>query len=108
MATKTKKAVSAKAPKAGARTSKGFDKKRILTKFQLHESDTGSPEVQIAIMSKRIAQLTQHLKKHKKDNSTKRGLLQMVNKRRRLLEYLKRDDEKRYKSITRKLKLKAA
>ncbi len=91
-----------------AAKSGAFDKKRVVAKYRQHDKDTGSPEVQVAIMSKRIAQLTGHLKEHKKDNSSKRGLLQIVNKRRKLLDYLKREDEKRYKSIIKQLKLKAA
>lgn len=91
-----------------ARKSGAFDKKRVVSKFRQHDKDTGSPEVQVAIMTKRITQLTMHLKEHKKDNSSKRGLLQIVNKRRKLMDYLKREDEKRYKSLAKQLKLKTA
>ena len=81
-------------------------KKRIVKKHQTHDSDTGSPEVQIAILSKRIDELSEHLKDHKKDNHSRRGLLRMVNKRRKLLSYLKREDEPRYDKIVKSLKLK--
>lgn len=70
-----------------------------------HEKDTGSPEVQIALLTKRIQELTEHLKIHKKDLSSRRGLLGLVNKRRKLLIYLLKKDEKRYQVITEKLGL---
>jgi small subunit ribosomal protein S15 len=89
-----------------ARKPNATNKTRTINKHQLHKGDTGSPEVQVALMSKRIKQLTDHLKTHQKDNSSKRGLLQIVNKRRRLLLFLKREDEKRYKKILKELKLK--
>ena len=73
---------------------------------QLHKDDTGSPEVQVAILSERITKLSDHLKAHKKDNHSRRGLLQMVNKRRRLLSYLKKKDEERYNALVEKLELK--
>lgn len=79
----------------------------IIGKYKLHDKDTGSPEVQIAIFTERIEELSSHLKKNKKDNHSRRGLLGIVSKRKRLLSYLKREDEKRYKSIARKLGLKA-
>ena len=79
----------------------------IIKKYKLHESDTGSPEVQIAIFTEKIEELSKHLQGNKKDNHSRRGLLGMVSKRKRLLSYLKRSDEKRYKSITKKLGLKA-
>jgi len=75
------------------------NKEKIIKKYAVAEGDTGSPEVQVAILSERIKQLSGHLKTHKKDNHSRRGLLQMVGKRRRLLEYLKRKDEKRYEKI---------
>ena len=81
-------------------------KAKIIKSSQVHTGDTGSPEVQITLLSERISMLSDHLKKHKKDNHSRRGLLQMVNKRRRLLAYLKRKDEERYDSITKKLELK--
>ena len=67
-------------------------KAKIIKSHQIHTGDTGSPEVQISLLTERIAKLSDHLKKHKKDNHSRRGLLQMVNKRRRLLAYLKRKD----------------
>lgn len=82
-------------------------KAKIVDEFKTHEKDTGSPEVQVAIISEQIVQLTKHLKKHSKDNHSRRGLLQMVAKRRHLLDYLKKEDETRYASITKKLELKA-
>jgi len=74
-------------------------------KFARNEKDTGSPEVQVAVFTERITQLTQHLAQHKKDNSSRRGLLHLVSLRRRLLEYLKRKDVKRYKKLTKELGL---
>lgn len=71
----------------------------LIKKVAVSPTDTGSPEVQIALLTKRILELTEHLKKHKKDNHSRRGLLQMVGKRRRFLEYLKRKDQKRYEAI---------
>lgn len=79
----------------------------IIKKYKLHKADTGSPEVQIAIFTEKIDELSKHLKKNRKDNHSRRGLLGMVSKRKRLLSYLQREDEKRYKSITKKLGLKA-
>ncbi len=78
-------------------------KQKIIKDTQVHASDTGSPEVQISLLSEKIASLSDHLKKHKKDNHSRRGLLQMVNKRRRLMAYLKRKDEERYNSLLEKL-----
>ncbi len=80
-------------------------KVQIIKSSRLHEADTGSPEVQVALLSEKIAKLSEHLKLHKKDNHSRRGLLQMVNKRRRLLSYLKRKDEERYGSLVEKLEL---
>ena len=74
-------------------------KTQIIKGSRLHEADTGSPEVQVSLLSERIGKLSSHLKLHKKDNHSRRGLLQMVNKRRRLLAYLKRKDEDRYSSL---------
>lgn len=74
-------------------------KKSIIEKYRLHDSDTGSPEVQIALLSERIGYLTDHFKVHKKDHHSRRGLLKLVGKRRRLLDYLKSKDVGRYKSI---------
>ena len=81
-------------------------KKAVKKQYQRHESDTGSSEVQIALLSQRIEQLTEHLKSHLKDNSSRFGLLKMVSKRRRLLNYLKGKDEKRYQEIVKSLKLR--
>ena len=75
----------------------------IIEGFQVHESDTGSPEVQIAILSDRISSLTEHFKVHKKDHHSRRGLLMMVNKRRRLLDFLRRKDVERYRVIIERL-----
>ena len=80
-------------------------KNEIVTKFALHEGDTGSPEVQIALLTQQIQELSEHLKDHKKDNHSRRGLLNMVGKRRRLLDYLNRKDDKRYQDLIKKLGL---
>lgn len=82
------------------------EKDALIKKFQTHKGDTGSPEVQIAILSAEIEQVAGHLKKHRKDNHSRRGLLKMVGNRRRLLRYLKREDDNRYEKIIEKLKLK--
>lgn len=79
----------------------------IIKKFKINAQDTGSPEVQVAIFTEKIDELSQHLKKNRNDFHSRRGLLGMVSKRRRLLTYLKRQDEKRYTSLTKKLGLKA-
>ena len=81
------------------------EKKKILKEYAKHEGDTGSPEVQVALLSERIKRLTDHLKGHKQDVHSRRGLLQMVNKRRRILTYLTRKDPDRYKEIIKKLGL---
>ena len=81
------------------------EKQKIINKFALHEGDTGSPEVQIAILTEEIQRLSEHLKVHKKDNHSRRGLLQMVGKRRRLLQYLKSSEPERFDVLTKKLKL---
>ncbi len=75
----------------------------IIEKYRAHTKDTGSPEVQIAILSERIGQLTEHFKLHKKDHASRRGLLIMVNKRRRLLDYLKDRHTSRYKEVIQSL-----
>ena len=72
-------------------------KSKIISEHQLHESDTGSPEVQIALLTHRIVELTEHFKIHKKDHHGRRGLLKLVGRRRRLLDYLKRKDIERYR-----------
>ncbi len=78
-------------------------KKQILSTNQRHKSDTGSPEVQIALLSERITQLTEHFKTHKKDHGSRKGLLTLVAKRRRLLTYLKNTDPDRYKTVLSRL-----
>jgi small subunit ribosomal protein S15 len=78
-------------------------KNDIIARFRTHDSDTGSPEVQIAILSERIGELTEHFKTHKKDHASRRGLLMMVSKRRSLLDYLKKYDTERYKTVIQKL-----
>lgn len=83
-----------------------LQKDRIIEKYKTHASDTGSSEVQIAILSEEIRQLTDHLKTHKKDFSSRRGLLRKVGLRRRLLKYLEKDNQKGFESLTKKLKLK--
>ena len=75
------------------------DKGTVIDKFQRHESDTGSPEVQIALLSERIVYLTEHFKTHKKDHHSRRGLLKLVGKRRRLLDYLKAKNVEKYREI---------
>lgn len=78
-------------------------KTAIIESNRTHETDTGSPEVQIAVLTKRIADLTEHLKEHKKDNHSRRGLFKMVGKRRNLLNYLMKTDIERYRAIVAKL-----
>jgi len=78
-------------------------KTSVIEKNRIHETDTGSPEVQIAILTERINQLTEHLKIHKKDNHSRRGLLKMVGTRRSLLDYLQKKDIERYRAIIAKL-----
>jgi small subunit ribosomal protein S15 len=81
-------------------------KKNLIEQFKTHEGDTGSPEVQIALLSERITQLTEHFKTHKQDHHSRRGLLKMVNRRRSLLDYLHRKDAERYKALIEKLGLR--
>lgn len=81
-------------------------KKEIIDKFKRHEGDTGSPEVQIALLTNRINSLTEHFKTHKKDHHSRRGLLMLVGQRRRLLNYLKEIDVKRYREIVKSLNLR--
>ena len=78
-------------------------KANVITKYATNENDTGSPEVQIAILSERSGQLTDHFRAHQKDHASRRGLLMMVSKRRRLLNYLKKYDTERYKTVISKL-----
>jgi small subunit ribosomal protein S15 len=82
------------------------EKEEIIKKYRLHDFDTGSYEVQIALLTEQIKRLVLHLKEHKKDFASKRGLLKMVAKRRRLLNLLKKESEKRYQSLIKKLGIK--
>ena len=82
------------------------EKTEIMQQYAIHEGDTGSPEVQIAVLSKRINDLTEHLKEHKKDHHSRRGLLKMVGHRRNLLNYLQKKDINRYRAIVEKLGLR--
>jgi small subunit ribosomal protein S15 len=82
------------------------DKTQIIAEHARSEGDTGSAEVQVAVLTRRIADLTDHLKSHKEDHASRRGLLQMVGRRRRLLDYLKREDIERYREIIAKLGLR--
>jgi small subunit ribosomal protein S15 len=81
-------------------------KGEVINDFATHDGDTGSPEVQIAILSERITNLTEHLKEHSKDFASRRGLLMMVSQRRRLLDYLKRKEQRRYAQIVERLGLR--
>ena len=83
-----------------------INKKEIKKEFQRHEGDTGSSDVQIALLSKRIDSLTEHLKGHIKDHSSRYGLIKMVSSRRCLLDYLKKKDSKRYQDLIKKLKIR--
>lgn len=78
-------------------------KKTLIDQYGTHATDTGSPEVQIALLSERIGQLTEHFKTHTKDHASRRGLLMLVSKRRRLLDYLKKYDSERYQTVIQKL-----
>jgi len=78
-------------------------KQDVIHQFRTHDSDTGSPQVQIAILSERIGELTEHFKSHQKDHASRRGLLMMVSRRRRLLDYLKKHDSEAYKDVIQKL-----
>jgi len=82
------------------------EKSQIITEHRRSDTDTGSPEVQIAVLSKRISDLTEHLKTHKKDHHSRRGLLQMVGRRRRLLDYLRQEDIERYRALIGRLGLR--
>lgn len=81
------------------------EKSAIIDEFKIHEGDTGSPEIQVALLSKKIDKLADHLKEHKKDHHSRRGLLKTVNKRRRLLLYLRNKDEERYQKVIEKIGL---
>ena len=80
-------------------------KQKVIKKHQVHEKDTGSPEVQVAVLSVQIEQLAKHLKKHKKDNHSRRGLIKMVADRRPHLKYLERKDKTRYNALVKKIEL---
>jgi len=82
------------------------EKQKIITDYAIHESDSGSPEVQVALLTSRIIDLTEHLKTHKKDHASRRGLLQMVGKRSSLLKYLMKNDKERYTSLINRLGLR--
>ena len=82
------------------------DKQAVIEKYRIHDKDTGSPEVQIAILTARITQLTDHLRIHKHDESSRRGLLKMVGRRRRLLAYIRRKDYQRYLALTDSLEIR--
>ena len=81
-------------------------KTKIIGEYKTHDKDTGSPEVQAAILTEQINELTLHLKKHPKDNHSRRGLLKMVSRRKKLLDFLSKEDEKRYKSLIKGLGIK--
>ncbi len=83
-------------------------KEKIIKKFRVHDTDTGSPQVQIAILTEEIKELTEHLKKHKHDFSSRRGLLKKVGERRKLLKYLQKENAEQFKDLAEKLKLKIA
>ncbi len=113
---KKEKVVKAKAPKAPAKVkapkkedvavpAPSEEKLEVISQYQVKEGDTGSPEVQVALLTKRIEKLVGHLKGNPSDNHSRRGLLGIVSKRRRLLNYLEKKDEKRYKGIAQKLGL---
>ena len=82
------------------------EKEKIISEYATHEGDTGSPEVQVALLTLRITQLTDHFKSHKKDHHSRRGLLKLVGQRRRLLRYVKNSDETRYKNLIQRLGLR--
>jgi small subunit ribosomal protein S15 len=83
-------------------------KQKIINKYKVHDNDTGSTQVQVAILTEEITQLTDHLKRHKHDHSSRRGLLKKVGERRRLLKYLQKEDENAFSELAKKLKLKIA
>ncbi len=87
-------------------TMSAADKKAIIEEYGRGENDTGSPEVQVALLTRRIVELTEHFKEHKHDNHSRRGLVRMVNSRRKLLDYLKRKDVERYRDLIKRLGLR--
>ena len=101
-----KKAVKAKTGKKPVSQKASRGKVDLISKYQSHKEDTGSIEVQVAVITKKIADLTKHLKGHKKDYDSRRGLLSMVGKRRRLLNYLKKSDEAKYEKLIKDLGLR--
>jgi small subunit ribosomal protein S15 len=102
---KAPKAAKKNAPKEEVMAAPSEDKKEVISQYQVKDGDTGSPEVQVALLTKRIEKLVGHLKGNPADNHSRRGLLGIVSKRRRLLNYLEKKDAKRYKSIAQKLGL---
>ncbi|NBD38368.1 MAG: 30S ribosomal protein S15 [Verrucomicrobia bacterium] len=86
--------------------STNIDKSKVINEYRTHESDTGSAEVQIALLTKRVAHLTQHLRTHRKDYHSRRGLIAMTSRRRKLLDYVKRHDLEKYKQLLERLKLR--
>jgi len=82
------------------------DKNKIITEYATHEGDTGSPDVQIALLSARITYLTEHFRTHKQDHASRRGLLKLVGQRRGLLDYVRKNDEQRYKDLIKRLGLR--
>jgi small subunit ribosomal protein S15 len=84
----------------------GVQKSGIIEEYKRGDADTGSPEVQVALLSARISELTEHFSKHKKDHHSRRGLLKMVNNRRKLLDYLKANDHERYREVIQRLGLR--
>ena len=101
-----KQLIPGPSPGGGTNMLTSEEKEKVIKKYKLHETDTGSPEVQITLLTEEIKKLLLHLKKHSKDFHSKRGLLKMVSKRRSLLNYLKKEDPKRYNSIIKKIELK--
>jgi small subunit ribosomal protein S15 len=103
---KTVKKTSNTPAKVAEMQTPSLEKREIISQFQVKEGDTGSPEVQVALLSKRIEKLVLHLKSNPQDNHSRRGLLGIVSKRRRLLNYLEKKDSKRYKQVIGKIGLK--
>lgn len=101
-----KQLIPGPSPGGGTNMLTPEEKEKVIKKYKLHETDTGSPEVQITLLTEEIKKLLLHLKKHSKDFHSKRGLLKMVSKRRSLLNYLKKEDTRRYNSIIKKIGLK--
>lgn len=103
----TKKTLTKKASKPPVKEKDmPEDKQKVIEKFSQHKGDTGSPEVQVALLTQKIERLSEHLDQNKKDNHSRRGLLKVIAKRRRILNYLQKLDEKRYKKLVNELGLK--